>query len=144
MGGWEVICNSIGNMVGTKPLLHFSPPLSFSSPFLLLPPSPSLSLLSCFLPWSSFAYTCRSGVTQPGAARRPPSGMRGRIPTGGRPPYRMPTGQKVIQVKYAFIFHDEIFCFCLVSIISQYCIVWRPIFSVYSIHALHYCGWMVD
>ena len=33
----------------------------------------------------------RSGV--PGAARRPPSGMRGRIPTGGRPPYRMPTGQ---------------------------------------------------
>ena len=37
---------------------------------------------------------CRSGYNQPGAgSRRPPSGMRGgRIPTGARPPYRMPTG----------------------------------------------------
>ena len=44
--------------------------------------------------YSSLSCVFRSGVPQPGANRRPPSGMMwGRIPTGGRPPFRMPTGE---------------------------------------------------
>ena len=46
--------------------------------------------------YASLSRVFRSGVPQPGANRRPPSGMmRGRIPTGGRPPYRIPTGEGV-------------------------------------------------
>ena len=55
---------------------------------------------------------CRSGYNQPGAgSRRPPSGMRGgRIPTGARPPYRMPTGIHSVYTCSCVFLVNEVLC----------------------------------